>query len=271
MTDKYVIMGNPVSHSMSPAIQNYFAELYDQNLHYDRLLVEYNTFAQKASNFFLEGGSGCNITVPCKIDAYNFADNLSTYAKAAGAVNTLKKLSDGSIFGDNTDGRGLIADFDRIGYNLYGKRILIIGAGGAARGIILPLLERQPKSISVVNRNELKAFDLAKMHPEIKVVLYSSLKPDYDLIINATSSSLQGVLPPVSSEVLSASQCIYDLMYSPKGKTRFVEEGKRLGVLNCFDGFGMLLGQAALSFELWRGVKPDLPLAYEHFSKVCGR
>ena len=271
MTDKYVLMGNPVSHSMSPAIQNYFAQLYKQDLQYDRLLIEPNTFTQKASDFFYCDGCGCNITVPCKLYAYSFAQNLSSYAKSAGAVNTLKKMPDGTIFGDNTDGRGLIADFDRLGYNLEGKNILIIGAGGAARGIILPLIERNPRSISIVNRNELKAFELAKMHSNINVVLFSSLKPKYDLIINATSTSLQGVLPPVNTEVLSSCECLYDLMYSPNGQTKFVEEGRRLGVLKCFDGFGMLLGQAALSFELWRGVKPALSLAYEHFSKVCGR
>ena len=271
MTARYVVFGNPIAHSLSPQIHTYFAQLCKQDMVYDRVLVPEGEFASLASKMFSESLCGCNITVPCKLDAYNFANTLTDYAKAAKAVNTFKRLEDGTILGDNTDGRGLLADLERLGCEFHGKRILIVGAGGAARGIILPLIEKNPEFLDIVNRNEMKAFELAKEHSGARVVLYSSLKPQYDIIINATSASLQGMLPPIADEVLGASDFVYDLMYKSDGKTAFVSKALALGVKHCHDGFGMLLGQAALSFELWRGVRPDLAKTYQEFVKRCGR
>ena len=285
MTARYVVFGNPIAHSLSPQIHTYFAQLCKQDMVYERDLVPEGEFASLASKMFkvppkclsifafLPEGEfvPCNITVPCKLDAYNFANTLTDYAKAAKAVNTLKRLEDGTILGDNTDGRGLLADLERLGCEFHGKRILIVGAGGAARGIILPLIEKNPEFLDIVNRNEMKAFELAKEHSGARVVLYSSLKPQYDIIINATSASLQGMLPPIADEVLGASDFVYDLMYKSDGKTAFVSKALALGVKHCHDGFGMLLGQAALSFELWRGVRPDLAKTYQEFVKRCGR
>lgn len=271
MTYRYVVMGNPIAHSLSPEIHNYFAKICNQDISYDRVLVQDGQFASLASKLFASGVCGCNITVPCKLDAYNFADELTDYAKAAGAVNTLKRLDNGKILGDNTDGRGLMADLERLGCQISGKRVLIVGAGGAARGILLPILDKKPELLAIVNRNELKAFELAKEHPGVKVVLYSSLKPQYDVIINATSASLKGDLPPIADEVIAKASFVYDLMYKQDGNTAFVEKARSLGVKESHDGLGMLLGQAALSFELWTQQRPDLHQTYIEFAKRCGR
>lgn len=271
MTDRYVVFGNPVAHSLSPDLHNYFAKNYAQDLIYDRVLIPEGCFESIAKEQFNSGLKGCNITVPCKLDAYKFADTLSPYAKACGAVNTLKLQSDGQIFGDNTDGRGLCDDFDRIGIDLFDKRILIIGAGGAARGIILPIYERHPKSITVVNRNKDRALELKKIFDYLEVKEFSELTAEYDLIINATSASLNGLLPPLPDEVLKNSLAVYDLMYKKDGQTVFTLKAQSLGVKHCFDGLGMLLGQAALSFDLWRGIKPDLQKTYLYFAKRLGR
>lgn len=271
MTSRYVVFGNPIAHSMSPEIHAYFAKICNQDISYERVLVPEGQFASLASDLFAKGLCGCNITVPCKLDAYAFADTLTDYAKAAGAANTLKRLADGKILGDNTDGRGLIADLERLGCQIKGKRILVVGAGGAARGILLPILEQNPELLAIVNRNELKAFELAKEHPQIKVVLYSCLKSQYDVIINATSASLMGKLPPLTDGVIANANFVYDLMYKQDGKTAFVEKARSLGVKESHDGLGMLLGQAALSFELWTQVRPNLHQAYVEFSKRCGR
>ena len=270
MTDRYVIMGNPVEHSLSPAIQEFFARRTGERMVYERLLVPAGGFGSTAARFFAEGGRGCNITVPCKLDACAFASALTPYAAAAGAVNTLRLNPDGSVLGDNTDGRGLVADLERLRIPLTGRRILIIGAGGAARGILRPLLEKDPRTLALVNRDEAKARALAADNPGVELERYRTVRPGYDLIINATSASLQGVLPPLNPEVLAGAGDLYDLMYSPSGQTVFTREGARLGAA-VHDGLGMLLGQAALSFELWRGIRPGLEEAWEHFAAALGR
>lgn len=266
MTDRYAVFGNPIAHSMSPQIHAYFASLCGDDLEYGTVLVPAGEFAKQCDSFFSHGGRGCNVTVPCKLDACAYADELTPYAQSAGAVNTLKLQNDGKILGDNTDGRGFIADLKRLKLYPEGKRILLIGAGGAAKGIMHPLLEEKPAAVTVVNRNMDKAVELAKAYgKEVTVCRYDELKAEYDLVINATSSSLNGALPPLEDEVLRAASAAYDLMYKKDGVTTFTQHAIELGVTDCHDGFGMLIMQAALSYELWRGVRPDAGKAIAHF------
>lgn len=266
MTDKYAVFGNPVEHSMSPQLHSYFAKISGQNMEYGKVLVEDSSFKATADEFFKNGGKGCNVTVPCKIDAYDYADSLSEYAKAAGAVNTLKLLDDGSIYGDNTDGRGLCEDLKRLRCPLSDSKILIIGAGGASRGIIKPLLENAVKSITIVNRTLSKAQDIAALFDGlVSVTTYEKLNDQFDVIINATSTSLQNILPPLNDEVVKKAKFAYDLMYRKDGETVFTKHAKSLGISDAYDGFGMLIGQAVLSFELWRGLKPDFSSTIKHF------
>lgn len=268
MTDKYVVFGNPVEHSMSPKIHSVFAKQTKQDLIYDKILIPLGQFNTYADNFFKEGGLGCNITVPFKLDAYAYADKLSDYAKAAGAVNTLKKLEDGSIYGDNTDGRGLVFDLLRLNCKLKGSKILIIGAGGAAKGILKPILEQEPCSLTIVNRTLSKAQELAALYQGVKAASFEDLFDRFDVIINATSLSLTDELPNISDELLAKASFVYDLMYRPNGQTVFTQKAKSLGVNHVYDGFGMLIGQALLSFELWRGVKADFQATLDQF-RTC--
>ncbi len=265
-SDKYAVLGNPIEHSMSPLLHEYFANTTSQNMTYGRILVENGCFNQTVSSFIKEGGKGCNITVPCKLDAFELADSKSDFAQAAGAVNTLKFLENGTIFGDNTDGRGLVSDLKRLGAKLKNSRILIIGAGGAAKGILLPILNENPLSVVVVNRTVKKAIDLASMYSDkVQGCGFDEIEGNYDVIINASSSSLVGGVPPVSDRIIEKSSFVYDLMYSKTAATPFTEKAISLGVENVHDGFGMLVGQAILSFELWRGVKPDFNAALRKF------
>ncbi len=267
--DKYAIFGNPVAHSMSPSLHTFFAKETSQALEYTRILVPEGGFAQEADRFFADGGKGCNITVPCKTDAFNYADELSDFARAAGAVNTLKKLDDGRIYGDNTDGRGLVYDLNRLGCALFDKKVLILGAGGAARGITLPILNEHPESVCIVNRTVSKAETIARGYEgRVQAAGYESLDDHYDVIINATSTSLSGELPPLSDELIRGASFVYDLMYKVNGLTEFTKKAQKLGVKSVSDGFGMLIGQAVLSFALWRGVTPDFDRALEEF-RAC--
>ena len=265
MTDKYLVFGNPVEHSLSPQLHTFFATCTHQDLEYTKCKVEEGKFKQQADEFFSHGGLGCNITVPCKIDAYNYADELTDYAKAAGAVNTLKKLSDGRILGDNTDGRGLVYDLKRLNFPLQGAKILIIGAGGAAKGILKPIVDCAPLSVTIANRTYEKAVELARDYKEVSASTFDNLSPVFNIIINATSSSLKDELPKVADEVLKNASFVYDLMYKKTGQTVFTQHAKELLVPHAYDGFGMLIGQALLSFELWRGVKPDFEKTLANF------
>lgn len=265
MTDKYLVFGNPVSHSLSPDIHTFFAKTTDQDLVYDRCLVQEGKFKEQADAFFKEGGLGCNITVPCKLDAFSYADELSDYAKAAGAVNTLKKLSDGRIYGDNTDGRGLVYDLKRLNCPLEGSKTLIIGAGGAAKGIIKPILECNPCCITIANRTFNKAQDLADLYQMVKASTLEDLNETFDVIINSTSASLKDELPGIKDEIIAKARFVYDLMYRKNGETVFTQKAKSLNIQHAYDGFGMLIGQAVLSFKLWRGVEPDFKKTLEKF------
>lgn len=263
---KFTIFGNPVSHSFSPVLQTFFAGQCGDEIHYDRTLVPPGGFRACAEEFFRQQqGFGSNVTMPCKLDACAFADELSPWARAAGAVNTLMQRPDGSIYGDNTDGRGLAADLKRLGCRVGGARVLVIGAGGAAQGIILPLLNEKPASLTLVNRTESKAFKIAAAYgKQVQVSLFSQLRPEYDLILNAASTSIKGVLPPVADEVLAAASVVYDLMYSDSA-TVLMRRAQELGVKQVYDGFGMLIMQGALSYELWMGHLPDAEAAIAHF------
>ena len=264
MTDRYAVFGNPIAHSMSPKIHAYFAQTTGEDIQYDPILVPDGQFEQTVTEFF-KVGRGCNITVPCKLNAYDFADELSPYAKAAGAVNTLKKLDDGSILGDNTDGRGLTSDLKRLGVKLQGSKILILGAGGAARGIVLPLMDENPASITLVNRTSEKAKALAENFKVDFAQAFEDVQGHFDIILNATSASLGGSIPNVADDIYADASFAYDLMYRPEGETIFTKRVKELGCSATADGFGMLIMQAALSFKIWRGVEPDAQKAIEHF------
>ncbi len=266
MTDRYAVFGNPIAHSLSPKIHAFFARDTGDELSYEPILVPEGRFADTAHEFFCDG-KGCNVTVPCKLDAYAFADVLTPYAEAAGAVNTLKKLEDGRIEGDNTDGRGLTADLKRLGVKLKGAKVLVMGAGGAARGIIRPLQDENTALITIVNRTIEKAKKLAE-HFGVTACSYEGLSAEYDVIINATSTSLNGTLPPLADEIFRKAFFAYDLMYKPDGETVFTKKAFENGCTGVADGFGMLIMQAALSFELWRGVKPDVIKAINYF-RAC--
>lgn len=257
MMDRYVVIGNPVAHSKSPAIHAAFAADCGQAMTYDRLLAPLDAFAQTAEAFFAAGGRGANITVPFKEEAFQLAQRLTDRARAAGAVNTLAVTAEG-LLGDNTDGVGLVRDLLRHG-PLRDRRILLLGAGGAARGVILPLLAEQPASLAVANRTASKAEALARQFtdPRIQAGGYAQLAGQcFDVIVNATSASLGGDLPPLPAGCFAEGGLAYDMMYG-QGETPFLAFAREQGAVQRIDGLGMLVEQAAAAFELWRGVRPD--------------
>ncbi|MBP6724061.1 MAG: shikimate dehydrogenase, partial [Halioglobus sp.] len=217
--DKYAVFGNPIKHSKSPAIHAAFAAQCAQQMRYRAVLVELNGFALAARNFFDEGGAGLNVTVPFKRDAFDFADRLSDRARRAGAVNTLTRREDGSIEGDNTDGIGLIRDMiANLGWAVQGLRVLVLGAGGAARGVLEPLLREKPKELLIVNRTAEKARQLAAEFVDIGPVeggAYGLIGDRaFDLVINATSAGLIGEMPQLPGTVLTERSCCYDMVYA---------------------------------------------------------
>lgn len=256
--DRYAVFGNPIGHSKSPFIHTLFARQTNQPMSYTAELAPVDGFKVTAGAFFSQGGRGCNVTVPFKEEAFQFADRLTERAELAGAVNTLKKLDDGIILGDNTDGAGLVQDLLQYQVPLNQARILIIGAGGAARGVLKPLLDQQPKELVITNRTFSKAQQLETMFQPfgaIKAVALEDVEGAFDVIINSTSASLSGELPAISSSVFAVHTCVYDMMYG-KGKTIFNQWAHQQGVTQAFDGLGMLVGQASESFMLWRGLRP---------------
>ncbi|WP_260261653.1 shikimate dehydrogenase [Vibrio intestinalis] len=256
--DRYAVFGNPIGHSKSPFIHTLFARQTNQSMTYTAKLAPIDGFESAACEFFSNGGRGCNITVPFKEQAYQFASRLTERAQLAGAVNTLKKLDDGEIIGDNTDGAGLVQDLLQYQVPLKDARILLIGAGGAARGVVQPLLEQSPECLVITNRTFSKAEQLASMFAEFGNVVASEMNQidqPFDVIINSTSASLSGELPSISTEIFSSTSTAYDMMYG-KGKTTFNQWALDNGVAHAYDGLGMLVGQAAESFMLWRGLRP---------------
>jgi shikimate dehydrogenase len=261
MTDLYAVFGNPINHSKSPVIHRQFAEQTNQDMHYTKQLVNEGEFAKAAQEFFAQGGKGLNVTVPFKMDAFDFAQTLTARAERAGAVNTLARLSDGSILGDNTDGIGMIHDMHNLGWEIQGKRVLILGAGGAVRGILQPLLEENPARVTIANRTLSKAEELAKNFldlGDLQAKSFAQLTGDvFDIVINGTSASMQGELPPLPKNLLAQGACCYDMMYGAE-PTIFLQWAKNNGAAQIADGLGMLIGQAAEAFYVWRRIRPEV-------------
>jgi len=256
--DRYVVFGNPIAHSKSPAIHTRYAAQTKQDLVYESVLAPLDGFAAAVATFVSLGGKGANVTVPFKLEAHVLATHLTERAKAAGAVNTLKFDGD-VILGDNTDGFGLVTDIVRnAGVNLNGKRVLLLGAGGAGRGVILPLLAEQPAELIVANRTSSKAVALVQQfaqHGNIHAADFDSLQGSFDVVINATSASLSADMPPIAPSILGKHTLAYDMMYG-KEPTIFMRFAQQHGA-TVRDGLGMLVEQAAESFFVWRGVRPD--------------
>ena len=258
--DLYAVMGNPIAHSKSPQIHSLFAEQTDQSLRYEALLVPEDALADAVAEFlYVRDGKGLNITVPFKQQAWQLADRLSERAELAGAVNTLM-LKDGALFGDNTDGAGLVRDLTHNhGVVLNNKRILMLGAGGAARGVMLPLLEQNPASIHIANRTALRAHELAENfadYGEVSASGFDALHGNFDIIIHATAAGLGGQVPPLPDGIIDEQSLCYDMMYASE-PTAFVRYCNERHAAQAIDGLGMLVEQAAESFRLWRNVMPD--------------
>ena len=260
--DQYCVMGNPVEHSRSPWIHARFAELTGQALHYERRLVPLDGFAQALHGFAAAGGRGCNITVPFKLEAAQAATHRSERVQRAGAANTLT-FKDGAIHADNTDGLGLVADIERnADIRLAGRDVLLIGAGGAAAGALGPLLAAGPRSITVANRTVARAQALVQAHASLALLQKTellaqstqALEANFDIIINATTSSLAGGEVPVPASVLRPGSLAYDMMYGPAAQG-FLDWATQHGA-HARDGLGMLVEQAAEAFLVWRGVRP---------------
>jgi shikimate dehydrogenase len=256
--DRYAVVGNPIAHSKSPDIHARFAAQTGQALTYERLLAPLDGFAASMREFAAQGGKGANVTVPFKLEAHAMATALTPRAEAAGAVNTLR-FDGAGILGDNTDGVGLVTDIQRnAGVALRGRRILLLGAGGAARGVILPLLEAQPAELAIANRTLEKADALARRfgpHGNLRAIRFGDAVERYDVVINATSASLDADVPPVPPSAFGAGTLAYDMMYG-KAPTVFMHFAARHGA-DVRDGLGMLVEQAAESFYVWRGVRPE--------------
>jgi shikimate dehydrogenase len=261
MTDRYAVIGNPIAHSKSPRIHTEFARQTAQDLVYDRILGSREDFAADVRRFIAAGGFGLNITVPFKEEAWALADERSPRAEIAGAVNTLIRLADGRLRGDNTDGVGLIRDLTaNHGLDLRGARALLLGAGGASRGVLLPLLESGLGSLVVANRKASKAIELARLGAPLGPVTGCGLDAlegeRFDLIINATSAGLTDSVPDIPETCLAEGGWTYDMLYGDR-PTAFCRWGQSHGAARTLDGLGMLVEQAAESFWLWRGARPE--------------
>jgi len=257
--DKYVVVGNPIAHSKSPSIHAEFAKLTQQDMSYELMLGDLEAFEQQIKDFFAQGGKGFNVTVPFKERAYALCDVLSNRAQTAGAVNTLLQNQNGEIYGDNTDGIGMVRDITvNNQISMQGKRVLVLGAGGAVRGILEPVLAQQPSELVIANRTVSKAQTLADIFADnstISAVGFSEVEGQFDIIINGTSASLSGELPPIPESVIGANTWCYDMMYA-KEPTVFLSWAQGLGAQGC-DGLGMLVEQAAEAFSLWRNKRPE--------------
>ena len=261
-TDRYAVVGNPVAHSLSPRIHGLFAQQTDQNLVYDAIEIDLEAFEEGVLELRREGLLGLNVTVPFKQQAFELCDQLSPRARDAGAVNTILFTEQDEIVGDNTDGVGLTRDLiDNLHILIRHRKVLILGAGGAVRGVIGPLLVQQPRSLAIANRTLERAQTLADDFSKlgrIDVFAYDELGRDnYDLIINGTAAGLSGDVPPVPDGVLGINSVCYDMMYRLDGPTAFVDWALQRGAVDAHDGLGMLVEQAAEAFSLWRGRRPE--------------
>ena len=266
--DVYAVAGNPISHSKSPTIHKRFAEQSNQKMHYGRLQPALDEFKTAAQTFFAAGGRGMNVTVPFKLDAQALADVLTPRAQLAGAVNTLR-IEGGKIFGDNTDGAGLVRDLLAQGIQIQGSRILLLGAGGASRGVLGPLLEQSPNELIIANRSNAKADELVQLFSDLAisrdVVLQAVTLSDledaaktaspFDLIVNATAAGLSDASPisdAAASNIFTPKSFGYDMVYGKA--TAFMQQALHRGA-RVSDGLGMLVEQAADAFLIWRGSK----------------
>jgi len=260
MLDQYIVVGNPIAHSKSPFIHAQFAKQTSQNLSYTSLQVGDNDFDIAVKNFIKQGGKGLNVTVPFKEQAWAIVNERSAEAEIAGAVNTITIGAEGFLRGDNTDGVGLVNDLTHnLAQNIKNKRVLVVGAGGAVRGVIGPLLKCQPSNIDVANRTFAKAQALAKIFSDQGVISAKDFTElnglQYDIVINGTSASLSGEVVSIPEAVIKNAFC-YDMMYS-KAETTFMVWAKKNGAGAVVDGLGMLVEQAAAAFNIWRGVNPE--------------
>jgi shikimate dehydrogenase len=272
--DRYAVFGNPVAHSLSPRIHARFGELAGDPIEYSAIAAPPGDFAQTAREFFAKGGRGANVTLPFKIDAYEMASRRSERAALAGAANFLHAKEDG-IHADNTDGAGLVADLDRnLRVRLEGAQVLLMGAGGAARGVIAPLLAARPRQLVIVNRTEITARELATRFSCLGPVIGESLeripRGHYEVVINATSTSTRGDRLELPGHVFEAGGLAYDMAYGASAEP-FLEYARSLGALKATDGLGMLVEQAAESFFLWRGKRPPTaPVLAELRARAAG-
>lgn len=268
MNDRYAVVGNPIEHSKSPEIHTLFAQQTKQDFTYSRLFAPLDDFRSVVHHFVENGGKGLNVTVPFKFEAFGLSSSLTPRAKMAGAVNTLR-FDGKSVLGDNTDGAGLVADIMKnAGIALRDSRILLLGAGGAAFGVMLPLLEQGPEYMLVANRNESKAREMAHRFSgfgKIETSSYQNLDGNFDIVINATSAGLSNGMPPVPSAVFNEKTLALDMVYSDK-PTSFMSFASRYGA-KVRDGFGMLVEQAAESFFVWRNIRPDTQPVFEYFGR----
>ena len=264
MTDQYAVFGNPVAHSKSPLIHAAFAQQTGQDLDYRAILAPTDGFAQSLHDFIATGGRGANVTVPFKEEAFRLTTRRTPRAELAGAVNTLVFSGD-EILGDNTDGVGMMRDITlNLGYPLEGRRVLLLGAGGAARGVIGPLLEARPQTLVIANRTETKAQALADRFGQLGQISgcgFAQLAGhSFDVVIDATSAALGetgNTVPSLPEGIFAAGSLAYSMMYG-KGETAFQRFAKAQGAARIAEGLGMLVEQAAEAFHLWRGVRPDV-------------
>ncbi|MCH9692621.1 MAG: shikimate dehydrogenase [Gammaproteobacteria bacterium] len=263
MSDTYAVIGNPIAHSLSPVIHRAFAAQVGVEIEYQKLLAPRDGFDGCVRDFFNRGGLGLNVTAPFKVNACVLADELSEEAAVAGAVNTLILKKNGSLQGANTDGVGLVADLlNNLRWPLHDCKLLLLGAGGASRGALLPLLRARPAALHIANRTVDKARQLAQEFSRFSKPFYVDIKasgledcpPGFDLIINASAASLKGDLPPLAKRALGRQCRVYDMAYAAQA-TPFVRWAVDAGAIAAADGLGMLVAQAAESFSLWRGVK----------------
>jgi shikimate dehydrogenase len=258
--DRYCVFGNPIAHSKSPEIHAAYAAQTGQQLLYEKRLAPLDGFAAAVHAFIAEGGLGANVTLPFKLEAVKVANALTIRAQAAGAVNTLHFTDDG-IIGDNTDGAGLVADIvGNAGVPITGKRVLLLGAGGAARGAVLPILEHRPAQLVIANRTVATAVALAEQFAAlggagvVSACGFADIEGGFDIVINATAASLSAEVPPISPAVFAPGALAFDMMYA-KSPTVFLQFAAQHGA-RVRDGLGMLVEQAAEAFSVWRGVHP---------------
>jgi len=261
---KFAVLGNPVKHSLSPRLHALFAQQTGLNIQYEKHCVEPDAFGRTVAQFFADGGVGLNITLPFKADAFALAGpRVSERARAAGSANTLW-LEDGQVHACNTDGIGLVNDLLRLQLPLQGSRILLIGAGGATRGVILPLLQAGCAHLHIVNRTEAKAHALAELAAplvspgaHVSASGFASLDGAWDIIVNASASSLAGEALPLPDALFSSDNIAYDMLYTRNADTPFLQQARRAGVGQTSDGLGMLVYQGAESFRIWNQIQPE--------------